>query len=111
MATICRIMIESDRVTEPAQVVFCQRVMVGAIILYDHVHPIGAFAKKNQAIDVSHQCAVNMLTLHQMKATIKAIKGGADPSQQDGLLNALRFTTKHLGDEDTPKQIKTMLGN
>lgn len=30
-----------------------QRVMVGCIILYDHVHLVGAFSKKNPAIDVS----------------------------------------------------------
>ena len=30
---------------------FTLRVMVGIIILYDHLHPIGAFAKK-AAIDV-----------------------------------------------------------
>jgi hypothetical protein len=37
----------------PETIVFCQRVMVGTIILYDHVHHAGAFSKKNQAIDVS----------------------------------------------------------
>ena len=31
---------------------FCLRVMVGVIILYDHVDPVGAFQKKS-AIDVS----------------------------------------------------------
>jgi len=31
---------------------FCLRVMVGVIILYDHVHPVGAFAKTS-GIDVS----------------------------------------------------------
>jgi len=31
---------------------FCVRVMVGVIILYDHVHPVGAFAKTSP-IDVS----------------------------------------------------------
>ena len=31
---------------------FCLRVMVGVIILYDHVHPVGAFAKSSP-IDVS----------------------------------------------------------
>lgn len=31
---------------------FCLQVMVGVIILYDHIHPMGAFAKKS-AIDVS----------------------------------------------------------
>ena len=31
---------------------FCLRVMVGVIILYDHVHPAGAFCKGSR-IDVS----------------------------------------------------------
>ena len=35
-------------------VMFCLRVMVGVIILYDHVHPVGAFAK-NSSIEVSTQ--------------------------------------------------------
>lgn len=30
---------------------FCMRVMVGVIILYDHVHPVGAFSKASK-IDV-----------------------------------------------------------
>ena len=34
---------------------FCLRVMVGVIILYDHVHPLGAFVK-NSNIDVSSLC-------------------------------------------------------
>lgn len=34
-------------------------VQVGVIILYDHVHPVGAFAK-NAPIDVSH---VDVLTV------------------------------------------------
>ena len=33
---------------------FCMRVMVGVIILYDHVHPVGAFAKTSK-IDVSDE--------------------------------------------------------
>ena len=33
-------------------VLFCLRVMVGVIILYDHIHPVGAFAKTTN-IDVS----------------------------------------------------------
>ena len=33
-------------------VLFCLRVMVGVIILYDHVNPAGAFAKSS-GIDVS----------------------------------------------------------
>ncbi len=56
MANICRIIIEtpelSQRFTNPETILFIQRVMVGAIILYDHVHPVGAFSKKNPVIDV-----------------------------------------------------------
>lgn len=34
------------------------RVMVGVIILYDHVHPVGAFAKTSK-IDVSYTVVRN----------------------------------------------------
>ena len=40
---------------------FCLRVMVGVIILYDHVDPIGAFQKKS-AIDVSVFSSVYIVT-------------------------------------------------
>ena len=65
-----------------------------AVIVYDHVHVFGAFSKKNSAIDI--------------KGTIKATQMHDNPDQEN-LLNALRYTTKHLNDEDTPKAIKTML--
>ena len=42
----------SSRFESEDTAVFCLRVMVGVIILYDHVHSVGAFAKK-AAIDVS----------------------------------------------------------
>jgi len=28
---------------------------------------------------------------------------------KDGLLNALRYTTKHLNDDETPKSVKQLL--
>lgn len=98
MSAICRRMIENpefyDRFSNEDTVTFCLRVMVGVIILYDHVHPVGAFAK-NSSIDV--------------KGAIKVLKEqNTDKSQ--GLINALRYTTKHLNDETTPKQIKMLLG-
>lgn len=42
-----------SRFTNEETVSFCLRVMVGVIILYDHVHPVGAFAKTSK-IDVSY---------------------------------------------------------
>lgn len=49
---------------------FCQRVMVGVIILYDHVHHQGAFSRKNQSIDVSRAetqyGALHLAKVHQL---------------------------------------------
>lgn len=79
---------------------FCLRVMVGVIILYDYVHPVGAFAKSSK-IDVSTAtlvhypasqllCKANGLFLvPQMKGCIKVLKD-QPPNSVDGLLNALR---------------------
>ena len=56
MCTLCRVMVSSanyyDRFVEKeATIQFCQRVMIACVILYDHVHHLGAF-KKGGAIDV-----------------------------------------------------------
>ena len=112
MATICRIMIEtpeySQRFKNPKTVLFCQRVLVGTIILYDHVHLIGAFSKKNPAIDVGlYEINQDSPITAQIRASVKALKMHANPRQED-LLNALRYSTKHLNDEDTPKATKAL---
>ncbi|XP_016128428.1 protein FAM49B-like [Sinocyclocheilus grahami] len=44
----------------------------------------------------------------QMKGCIKVLRY-QPPNSVEGLLNALRYTTKHLNDETTSKQIKNML--
>ncbi|XP_061586933.1 CYFIP-related Rac1 interactor B-like [Cololabis saira] len=97
MACICKVMLETpeyrSRFTSDETVLFCLRVMVGVIILYDHVHPAGAFVKTSN-ID--------------MKGCIRVLKE-QQPSSVEGLLNALRYTTKHLNDEATSKQVKNML--
>ncbi|CAB3992160.1 FAM49B isoform X1, partial [Paramuricea clavata] len=97
LANLCRIMTENPEYTSRFEsqetTLFCLRIMVGVIILYDHVHPLGAFVKTSN-ID--------------MKATIKVLKD--QPSNSvEGLLNALRYTTKHLNDESTPKNIRALL--
>merc|ERR1712232_874202 len=80
MSTVCRVMIESpeynSRFKDGGTLDFCQHVMVASVILYDHVHDVGAFSKKNKAID--------------MIKTIKAVSMQANPRK---LLNALMFTT------------------
>uniref|UniRef100_A0A4W3I3P4 Family with sequence similarity 49 member A n=1 Tax=Callorhinchus milii TaxID=7868 RepID=A0A4W3I3P4_CALMI len=78
MASVCKVMLETpeyrSRFTNDETLLFCMRVMVGVIILYDHVHPVGAFAKTSK-ID--------------MKGCIKVLKE-QPPNNVEGLLNALR---------------------
>ncbi|XP_046857170.1 LOW QUALITY PROTEIN: CYFIP-related Rac1 interactor B-like [Xenia sp. Carnegie-2017] len=97
LANLCRVMIEnpeySSRFESQETTLFCLRIMVGVIILYDHVHPLGAFVKTSN-ID--------------MKATIKVLKD-QPLNSVEGLLNALRYTTKHLNDESTPRNIRMLL--
>nr|XP_057924807.1 CYFIP-related Rac1 interactor B-like [Doryrhamphus excisus] len=97
MACVCKVMLETpeyrSRFTSDETVLFCLRVMVGVIILYDHVHPAGAFVKTSN-ID--------------MKGCIRVLRE-QPASSVEVLLDALRYTTKHLNDDTTPKQIRNML--
>ncbi|XP_041378853.1 CYFIP-related Rac1 interactor B-like [Gigantopelta aegis] len=96
MASVCRVINENptykSRFQNEETVIFTLRVMTGAIILYDHVHPVGAFTKK-APID--------------MKASIKIIR--EHPKCAEGLINALKYNTKHFNDEATPKATKSLL--
>ncbi|KAH9406148.1 Protein fam49b [Tyrophagus putrescentiae] len=99
MAKVCQRMIENQdfvaRFQHEGTVLFVLRVMVGVIILYDHVHPVGAFSKAAAAhIDV--------------RGSIKVLKE-QPPTVVEGLLNALRYTTRTLNEETTPKSIKSLL--
>jgi hypothetical protein len=97
MASICCVMIENpkyrSKIANEETAMFCLRVMVGVIILYDHVHPVGAFAKTSP---INIKNCIRVLKLHA-------------PGKVDCLLNALRYTTKHLNDDTTPKAIKNLL--
>jgi len=92
MANVCHDMVAQKRFDSNNTNMFCLRAMTGAIILFDHLHAQGAFAKKSQI---------------NIKGAITVLKGF--PSGTDGLLNALRFTTIHLNDADTPNAIKQLL--
>eukprot|EP00117_Sycon_ciliatum_P011644 scpid52965/ scgid4462/ Protein FAM49B; L1 &gt; Protein FAM49B len=103
LAELCRIMVETQAYRERFQsadtVLFCLQVMVGNIILYDHTQPAGAFCKKS-SIDV-RQCVKLLRDMQE-----------ENPAQQgaiESLINALKYTTKHLNDETTPKHFKQLL--
>jgi len=93
MANVCSDMVTKKKFESDATNMFCLRAMTGAIILFDHLHAQGAFVKKSPI---------------SIKACINALKTYTN-SPTDGLLNALRFTTIHLSDPETPNAIKQLL--
>ncbi|XP_073997567.1 CYFIP-related Rac1 interactor B [Rhodnius prolixus] len=97
MAKVCLRMLESPSLVSQFEheetELLVLRVMVGLVILYDHVHPQGAFTKSSN-LDV--------------KGCVRLLKE-QPPVKSEPLLNALRYTTKHLNDDSTPKQIKNLL--
>lgn len=54
-----------SKFTNEETIMFCLRVMVGVIILYDHVHPVGAFAKTSP-INVSLRNDFYIVTEHSV---------------------------------------------
>lgn len=99
MARVCQSMLRDpdliNRFVREETYLFVLRVMVGLVILYDHVHPVGAFQKSS-----------NM----DVKGCVRVLKD-QPTARSESLLNALRYTTRHLNDESTPKQIKTLLAS
>nr|CAH0111423.1 unnamed protein product [Daphnia galeata] len=99
MASVCQSMLKDPdliaRFMREETYLFVLRVMVGLVILYDHVHPVGAFQKSSN-VDV--------------KGCVRVLKEQPS-SRSESLLNALRYTTRHLNDESTPKHIKTLLAS
>ena len=92
MASICRVMITTheyrERLANSDTVMFILRVMVGVLILYDHVHPNGAFVKNHYI---------------EMDKYAKVLKQHA---ANTNLLDALKYTSKHFSDSTTPDSVK-----
>ena len=98
MLTLCPVTITLIiRLSSQDTIMMCLRCMTGSIILYDHLDAQGAF-HKHSPIDV-RKC-ITALTQAPDKGVTAPI---------DGLLNALRFTTLHLNDATTPRDIVKLL--
>ncbi|KAI9257892.1 hypothetical protein BY458DRAFT_518448 [Sporodiniella umbellata] len=75
----------------------CLKVMVVTIILYDHIHPQGAYLKSSP-INVKQSLKVIQTTHTQQ-----------EQSSPINLISALRYNSKHLNDESTPKSIQHII--
>jgi len=96
LANSCYILVSDNKksdVNEEVTMLYF-RTIAGSIILYDHVNPKGAFTKK---------------TPIQIKGAVTALKNYQGREKTDSLVNALRFNTVHLNDDDTPASFKSLL--
>ena len=96
MAKVCQKMLATPglkaRIVDETEL-FILRVMTAIIILYDHAHPDGVFYK-NSHVDV--------------KGCLKILRE-QEKSRVESLFNALRYTTKHINDQSTPKSTKLLV--
>eukprot|EP00163_Fabomonas_tropica_P031709 TRINITY_DN7638_c0_g2_i8.p1 TRINITY_DN7638_c0_g2~~TRINITY_DN7638_c0_g2_i8.p1 ORF type:complete len:288 (-),score=31.06 TRINITY_DN7638_c0_g2_i8:621-1484(-) len=92
MANVCFSMVDTKKVVDADLVNYCQSSMVAAIVLYDHMHVLGAFTKKGPI---------------PVKKCIQQLKSSQPEPVQ--LLNILRYSTAHLNDPDTPSGIQQLL--
>jgi len=95
MSNVCQGMVANKKFASDNTNIFCLRAMTGAIILFDHIDAQGAFSKKSP---INIRASVNLLKTYTTSPT-------------DGLLNAIRFTTVHLNDAQTPNAIKQLLNS
>lgn len=78
---------------------FCMKVMVVSIILYDHIDPNGAFYK-HSPINIKHSVKI-IQTNNNLNAS-KELNASS-------LLSALRYNSKHLNDDTTPKNLRNLV--
>jgi len=95
-ANVCLDMVEKERFNDKQLNIFCLRAMTSAIILVDHISDEGVFCRKTPV---------------NIRQAIGILKAKLDLLQTTGLINALKYTTKHLNDEETPEAILELLNN
>ncbi|KAG0234602.1 Protein fam49a [Mortierella sp. GBA43] len=102
LAATCYHAVSNNKKKQPSQqlrpetTAFCLRVMVIAIIIYDHIDPRGAFTKSSPI---------------NIKSSVKVIHAHGNSNDTPNLISALRYNTKHLNDASTPKTIKTLMAS
>jgi len=96
LANVCLDMVEKEKFTDGELNTFCLRAMTAAIILVDHLSDQGVFYKRSPV---------------NIKQAIAILKAKEDELQTGGLINALKYTTRHLNDEDTPESILDLINN
>ena len=90
----CSMLMRGDCATEEEQM-YCMHVMTAALISFDHVHPVGVF-KKSSGFE-TRKCVLQLKSDKYMELDTM------------GLLNSIRFSTKHYRSPDTPASLKRLI--
>ncbi|KAI8144311.1 hypothetical protein BJV82DRAFT_609055 [Fennellomyces sp. T-0311] len=92
----------SKKRTLPAALVgFCLKVMVVSIILYDHIDPNGVFSKSSP---INIKNSVKMI-----QSANSSVFNIPEESSASNLMSALRYNSKHLNDDTTPKGVRNLV--
>ncbi|ORX51224.1 DUF1394-domain-containing protein [Hesseltinella vesiculosa] len=95
----CFYTVHKKKAQRPEMSAFFLKVMVVTIILYDHIDPNGVFTK---------QSPINIKNSVKMIQTISTLDIPTDSSASN-LMSALRYNSKHLNDDKTPKGVRNMV--
>jgi len=93
-ANVCLDMVEKQKFNDRDLNIFCLRAMTASIILVDHISEDGVFCRRTPV---------------NIRQAIVLLKQKVDEYQTLGLINTLKYTTKHLNDEDTPEAILELI--
>jgi len=94
LANVCIDMVQKEKFNDKDLNILCLRAMTAAIILVDHISEEGVFCRK---------------TPINIRQGITLLKVNVDKFQTTGLINSLKYTTKHLNDEETPVSIQELI--
>jgi len=89
-ANVCADMVNKGIFPDRDLNLYCLRAMTATIILIDHLNDEGVFCRRSPV---------------NIKSAIVLLKSKADEFETQGLLNSLKYTTRHLHDQDTPAAI------
>jgi hypothetical protein len=92
-ANVCLNMVEKAKFTDRDMNIYCLRAMTAAIILCDHISENGVFCRRSPI---------------NIRNAVLILKNKADELGTTGLINSLKYTSKHLKDEDTPEAITAL---
>ena len=91
VSDVCTSMLTNHRFENEESNKLCLRCIVGAVLMYDYLSPTGAFGTKTK---FHVREAMEILVTFEPK--------------QNALINAIKYSSKHLGDESADPKVKAL---